>query len=741
MKRLYLSFLILGLLIGLIPNQQAQAKVSIEVEEYYNVEPEEGLSESRKEYKIPYPKDAASVLYQSGTYSYDKGTDRIVKFSPNRAEGFIEVTIIGEKVTGTIDVEGYRDSEKLKLSSTPGNVFCRYSDGYDWQANTYNLSDGREYYKRYTSNRALPDKPTPPTDIPYGKVHDITTFVDPTFNIAGTTWLNGDTVIPSNKVIHNTVHLPKDNDHIKPTLGNPAFVANQKYDPYKPTIGTQYSPTEKTFGLLRDINSNNPAFLTGHAACKMYPVTIEYILVAKAEVETYKYDGTITFKYIKSEDPMLVGELIADPNSIKFADKDIKVNVTLNAEVINMKDPGALRDYRIYLRTENNSQSAPLIKITANGKTKVTGTYEFTIPKTALAGKEDLTQIFNGRAKVDFKSGMYKGELDTGLLTANTYVYKKADPPPPVIKPELKSPVAIINGDQEVKKGDYAVFHGLESYDPDGYIVEYRWTMPNAKDAPPSEWNPAGETATAWYDQLGPQRLQLHVKDNDDLQHSTIHSLVVVEPTVEAAITQTGTLKENRKVTFTESSNTPLKYPTIDTKTTWKIESINENLNNQIKYEGALKGKKSIDVLFKKAGDYRVTVSVENTAGYTSTATQVYKIKPDEEPYANFEFQKKIYRDPEKGNIATFTLKDRSYSFDGDTIAKRNWYVVFDANNDGVFNETKQLFATGNETEVSYETTHVGEYRFMLEVQEEFGQPTIEAFVTASDRKKSNTWQ
>lgn len=58
-----------------------------------------------------------------------------------------------------------------------------------------------------------------------------------------------------------------------------------------------------------------------------------------------------------------------------------------------------------------------------------------------------------------------------------------------------------------------------------------------------------------------------------------------------------------------------------------------------------------------------------------------------------------------------------------------------------MFNETKQLFATGNETEVSYETTHVGEYRFMLEVQEEFGQPTIEAFVTASDRKKSNTWQ
>src|SRR5690606_23181248 len=98
-----------------------------------------------------------------------------------------------------------------------------------------------------------------------------------------------------------------------------------------------------------------------------------------------------------------------------------------------------------------------------------------------------------------------------------------------------------------------------------------------------------------------------------------------------------------------------------------------------------------------------------------------------------------IYRDPIKGNIATFTLKDRSYSFDGDSVVRRNWYVIFDANNDEVYSEARVLLAGGNETEVTYETTHVGNYRFLLEIQEEFGQPTIEAFVTANDRRKSNT--
>jgi len=746
LKRLYLSILILGLLIGLLPNQQAQAaSVSTEVEGYYEILPPKiGQSESKKTFEIEFPKDADMVLSQSDTYTYDKGKDRIVKFSPNKEKGIIEVTILGEKVTETIKVEGYKDSDSIKLSSNPGNVFCRYSDGYDWQANTYNLSDGREYYKRYTSTLPVGKSTTiPPTDIPYGKVQDITTFVDPTFNIAATTWLDEkENVVPSNKVKHNTVHLPK--NEIYPKLGTKAFVSSQTYDPYKPTIGTQYSPKKLEFGDLRNVKSNNPAFLTGHAACKMYPVTIEYVLVAEAEVDTYKYDGKITYKYIKSEDPVMIGELIADPNSVQFTDKDIKVKVTLNAEVINLKHPDALKEYTIYLRTADSSQNAPAIKVTANGKTTVTGSYEFTIPKSAMTGKEELTQIFNGRATVNFKTGeLYKGELNTGLLTTSTYVYKKAPViiDPPETSPQLQRPIAIINGDSEIKLGDYTVFDAYGSYDTDGYITEYKWNAPNAEEAPPNVWDETAADILVWYDQLGPQKVQLSVKDNDDLQGSTYHSIVVVEPTVEAAIKQTGTLKENRKVTFADASDSPTKYPVITSKIKWKIESVNGKLNDQIKYQGTLNGNKAFDVLFKKAGDYIVTLEVENTAGYTSSATKIVTIEPDEAPYVNFDFQKKIYRDPTKGNVATFTFKDYSYSFDGDNIVSRNWYVIFDANNDGVFNETKVLFASGNKTEVTYETTHVGNYRFLLEAQEAFGQPTIEALVTADDRRKSNTWQ
>lgn len=60
-------------------------------------------------------------------------------------------------------------------------------------------------------------------------------------------------------------------------------------------------------------------------------------------------------------------------------------------------------------------------------------------------------------------------------------------------------------------------------------------------------------------------------------------------------------LSENRKVTFTESSDSPAKYPVIVAKTTWKIESLYGDIPaTEIKYSGSLTGKKEIDVLFKK---------------------------------------------------------------------------------------------------------------------------------------------
>lgn len=730
MKKKLSIIILLGIIIGMLPKN---VSATSEVQGYFNIPSAGEHKESVREFEFTYPAEAERILGDG--YSVSKG--EITYFAPNSTTRKLILRVKGQEVNkNPVTVKGFSGSKDRKFTSNPGNAMCRFSDGKDWQITSYNTDGTLRQYK-------LPGDGTVPTKPYYTAMPELIAFVTPVLNPSAATWYVGDKQISSSLIDMSTVRVPEET--VESKVGSKLFKTGTTYNPQNPSFGTRYKPTTKEYAELVPIPATNEAFLTGHAICYRYPAPMEYALEAETLGEkVYLYEGIISYKYIKPSEPYMTGTLKTDPNSVKFTDTDIKVKVTLDAEVHNITNANVIDRYMIYLRTEDGSVSADPIIVQANGKKTVTGTHEFTIPKSVMSSKSEHTEVYVGRARACYKpSELYKGCIETDLLKANTMVYKQ-DPPvidPPNVEPSKIKPVAVISGMAEVKLGDYTYFDGYNSYDEDGYIEEYRWSTPNAKGNAYSEWSPFGAEVEVYYEKMGPQKVLLYVKDNDGLQNGAYYSLNVVEPTIDANLRQSGTLKENRKVTFTESSDTPFKYPAVDEKTTWKIESEYGDLDSYIRHDSNLNGKKSIDVLFKKAGTYKVTVIVENTAGYTSSKTRVYEIKPDESPYVNFDFQKKIYRDPSNENKATFTLYDRSYSFDGDDIVKRNWYVIFDANNDGIFNENKVLFNTENNTVVTYDAKHVGNYRFLLEVQEEFGQPTIDKFVTASDRKGSNTWQ
>jgi len=466
------------------------------------------------------------------------------------------------------------------------------------------------------------------------------------------------------------------------------------------------------------------------------------------------YDSTYVYKDVPT--PSLKGTLTADPISAKYVGNDIQVKLTLEGEVINIERPEVLNKYVLNVRLEDGTMISPTNDtIIANGNTKVKREYNYTIPKSKLSNTSilDYTEKFAGRviAYCDTGTNIDCSHLNSGLLEASTYVYKNnptsaptsAPTPTPTSAPQKLPPVAVIDSMSEVRLGDIVGFSGLDSFDPDGTIEGYRWQLPDAKDADVEldTYDINSGVVMAWYDTLGLKKAKLYVKDNDGMLGATYHTLTVVAPTVEARIQQSGTLKENRKVTFTDVSDSPTMYPVDTSKNQWSIEPVTEGISrSSIKYSGSLNGKKTFDVLFKQAGEYVVTLTVVNMAGYTDTTKRVFTVKPDEAPIVDFEFQQKIYRDPADGNMATFELRDKSYSMDGDTIAKRTWYVTYDANNDGVFDEAKVTFNTGNNEVVTYRANKVGRYAFYLQAQEEFGQPTIAAFVTADDRRLTQSW-
>lgn len=690
-------------------------------------------------YTFSFPKDAASIKESSIRFS---GNGKIVSTKVDPAKR--EITIVFEGKAKDLPLKtvfGFSSVDKEVFPANPGNAMCRYSDGIRWQITYLRTSDFRQEQKDYSSNSAAP------ADIPYNNLMRITTASKPSIPTSSIFWFDGigDNAKPvdSKNVNMEKINVPK--GAAKSTMSssyNGQIVYPRDYDPYNPYIGIEYKAQQIELNnnpIFRNIPTSNPAFLTGHAICKLYPVNYGFYVAAEAKGTVYDFGGSVSYEYERPSGAALIGTLTANPTSTRFDDKDIPIKLTIKGEVLNIEDPGAIDYYKFFLKNGEGDLLVDGEKLSANRRTTIEFPHTYTIPKSKLQSATSYTEQFSARIYACYKASSYyvdskNGQcMDSGLLQASSYVYKETPPPPPPV--EKARPVAIITADSEVLLGDDTYVTGYNSYDPDGTIEKFAWAMDDANDALTTD----GE-GWIWYDTLGPKKMQLCVTDNDNLRDCTFHSLVVTEPIIKAMISQKGTLKENRKVTFVSSSQTSSRYPEVVAKTTWTITNLMDGSTENINVDGSLKGVSSVDVLFKKAGEYKVTLSVENTAGYIDSISRAYTIKPDEAPYVDFTFQQKIFRDPLDGNQATFQLTDLSYSFDGDNIVSRKWYVVYDANNDGIFNELRVLFSSANETYVEYKTTKVGKYAFYLEVQEEFGQPTIEKFVTVNDRRKSNTW-
>src|SRR5690606_1113726 len=188
---------------------------------------------------------------------------------------------------------------------------------------------------------------------------------------------------------------------VETTTKEKSIVYPRNYDPKNPNIGVRYLMDSSYFTEMyaRTIKANNPAFLTGEAGCWMYPANYEYFIVADTiPSTTYKYWGNITFNYVKYGKAALVGKLTADPSSVQYKGNDIVIDLILEGEVIGLDKPGALKEYKLFVRLEDGTMlSDPKgDTITANNKTTVKKTYKYTISKSRLSSTtvKELTQQF-----------------------------------------------------------------------------------------------------------------------------------------------------------------------------------------------------------------------------------------------------------------------------------------------------------------------------------------------------------
>lgn len=464
------------------------------------------------------------------------------------------------------------------------------------------------------------------------------------------------------------------------------------------------------------------------------PGTYQIKLSGNVEMTSFKDEKASispekTIQLVVTDAPVYVDATsVANPESIKFTGNDIPVRVTVSGVLKGLTDQSLVDRWEFY--------SMPIDAGTATKKTVFGSTlnqsspFDFTISKSKLSSG-NYTQDFKSTARVFLKDGRY---FDAPTM-CSTYVYK--DKPPATSKP-----FAIIEAPSEVTAGNEFTFDGRKSYSEGSTIVAYSWDMT------PSWYEsidpPKDSQGKARYDSWGEQRIRLTVTDANGATDTTEKIITVLPPKPIANLQITGCQKQNRQVGLDLSTSyTPERFPMVWSKSRMTITPMTDGVEaTDFKYRGTLNGVRSNEnCLAKKPGDYKVSVHLENAAGFTDDRDFIVTIEPDKPFIMDFNTITTIYRDPQSGGMANIDVLFWDTPVDGDPLATKTLKYAFDKDNDGNYAEEKweSVDVLGKEKVTIPKNDGVGRVRFELVGQEAFGQPTLEEFVTADDRLKSDT--
>ncbi|MDF9842003.1 MULTISPECIES: hypothetical protein [unclassified Paenibacillus] len=684
-----------------------------------------GSDNSAKTFSLDLPSTVTSSSILASTLKYN-GNNAIVG-NLSVVEGKVKLTLKGNQSVKTIDVQGYRGSHEAIYTSNIYNSIWLYSDGRRWQINEYDeKNDINNAHRDVQATDGVPSKNPPSTLVSAGPLQDR----------AYLKWYNGSKteVIDSDAVVQSTI-IPQIISYSNYVKNEPKFKNNRVILNYWIPNSVKYAP-ESTEGL------------SGVAEGRRYFATVNYYYTATAKVTTYSYAGTVTFEYKLPTEPTLTGEvglLAPNPNPEKYSDKAVPVKLSLKGSLAAYTDTSNILEWVFYAKKTGNDGSL----VTKKDTKKVLSSdqqFDFEISKQEAATQPKFTQNYTLTVTVRFAkpvvtaSGSISTLSETFTINAGTY----NGPPPssipiPTPTPAIgKPPIARITMPDQVVAGEKFIVSGAESFDPDGTILTYSWQHPNVNLA---LYGKSSDTSYGLDSIDTTQTITLTVTDNDGLTSTTTRDIKVVAPAPKAKIELLGTLKQNRKITIRNGTkNISDDFPIVESSTRFTITAVSGGSNADIKYSGSLVGVKEVDVLMKTPGQYKATLYVVNTAGYSGTSSWTFTVAPDEAPVPYISMPLIVYRDPDNGNKASVTLEDFTVSPDYDYLATRVWEYRYDSDNNGNFTgEAWTQLSNANLDRINFYPAKVGRYEIRLTVTEEFGQPTIDAFVTASDRRSANT--
>ncbi|TFE27855.1 Athe_2463 domain-containing protein [Cohnella luojiensis] len=199
-----------------------------------------------------------------------------------------------------------------------------------------------------------------------------------------------------------------------------------------------------------------------------------------------------------------------------------------------------------------------------------------------------------------------------------------------------------------------------------------------------------------------------------------------------------GSFKENRKMSIDNTSRDPnandpyvqATYPIVSSSWSWEPLNGSSDADRRMRVDTP----DHKEFLYKKPGEYQVSLTVTNALGRTS------------EPYVlNFtvlnDYAPAVIMTPYSSQIARgegVTLFYDAVSTDGDIITNQNFKIYYDKDFNETYTELVDSFS-GPRSEYTPLNAKLGKYRIVATVDEDFGQETFPEFITASDKRQTIT--
>lgn len=197
-----------------------------------------------------------------------------------------------------------------------------------------------------------------------------------------------------------------------------------------------------------------------------------------------------------------------------------------------------------------------------------------------------------------------------------------------------------------------------------------------------------------------------------------------------------GTWKENRKITVDNTSNDPnandpfvtATYPITSYQWTYSALSDSSDTDRRMKVNTDMHK----ELLYKKKGTYRMTLTATNTLGRTSDVYVLdFSILED--------FAPAVIMHPYSSEIArkeSVSLFYDAVSTDEDIITTQEFKVYYDINNDESYSKLVETINTPF-SEYKPSVNQLGRYRIIATVDEEYGQDTFPEFLTPADKRST----